>query len=133
MNNTLTARIEFSFKGEDYDLCSILDLDELLASHNTLPALHQLFARLHHIDTISYLYEVMESCDFEFSDAQGFARDFVQGTEFDADGFTTFWHEQNLLKLLQPIALRELNVADLSAQPALKNALVQAYQLGKGR
>jgi hypothetical protein len=132
MKNSLMARVEFSFKGLDYDLNSNLDLDVLLSARLNELSIHSLLAREHKIDPISYLYEVMLETDIEFSNAQGLASAFLHGTQFDMAGFTRSWQEQQFVKLLQPLALRELQIADLDAHPDIKNALVQAYKLGKG-
>ncbi|MEQ1525216.1 MAG: hypothetical protein ABL911_00515 [Gallionella sp.] len=132
MINSIDARVEFSFKGETYDLVSHIDLDELLSQHNDFPLLYERLAREHHIDTISYLYEVMQETEIEFNNAQGIAADFLQDGVFDTDRFSRHWQEQQLVKLLQPIAQRELNITDLSQNQDIKNALVQAYKLGRG-
>ncbi len=132
MKNSIDARVEFSFKGENYDLTSHIDFDvhspKELDSHSLL----QILAREHHIDTISYLYEVMQETEIEFSNAQGIAADFLHDGVFDTDSFSRHWQEQQLVKLLQPIAQRELNITDLTQNQDIKNALVQAYKLGRG-
>lgn len=132
MKNSIDARVEFSFKGETYDLVSHIDLDELLSQRNDFPLLYERLAREHHIDTISYLYEVMQETEIEFHNAQGSAADFLHDGYFDVSGFSHQWQEQQLVKLLQPIAKRELNIDDLTQRQDIKNALVQAYQLGRG-
>lgn len=132
MKNSIDARVEFSFKGETYDLVSRIDLDELLSQHDGFPLLYDRLAREHHIDTISYLYEVMLETEIEFSHAQGIAADFLHDGFFDAESFSRHWQEQQVVKLLQPIAKRELNIDDLTQREDIKNALVQAYKLGRG-
>ena len=128
MKNSIDARVEFSFKGKEYDLVSCIDLDV----HNSLSSIHEILARDHHIDTISYLYEVMLETEIEFSNAQGFAADFLIDEYFDQDAFNKHWQEHKIVLLLQPIANRELNIADLNKETALKHALIQAYKLGQG-
>lgn len=132
MKNSIDARVEFSFKGENYDLTSHIDFDtrspEELDSHSLL----QLLAREHNIDTISYLYEVMQEAEIEFSNAKGIAANFCHDGGFDTDSFSHHWQEQQLVRLLQPIAQRELNIDDLTQREDIKNALVQAYKLGRG-
>lgn len=132
MKNSIDARVEFSFKGETYDLVSHIDLDELLSQGNDFPLLYDRLAREHHIDTISYLYEVMQETEIEFGNAQGSAADFLRDGYFDVAGFSLHWQEQQLVRLLQPIAKRELNIDDLTQREDIKNALVQAYKLGRG-
>lgn len=131
MNNRIKARVEFSFKGETYDLISDIDLDARLSHTDHPPSFHQILARDHHIDTISYLYEVMQEEEIEFFDAQGSAVAFLHADGFDLNGFITHWHEHHLTTLLHPIAQHTLGIADLDQHPKLKAALLQAYQLGK--
>ena len=106
MKNSIDVRVEFSFKGENYDLTSHIDFDtrspEQLDSHSLL----QILAREHSIDTISYLYEVMLETEIEFSNAQGSAADFLREGCFDVAGFNRYWQEQKVVRLLQPIAQR---------------------------
>lgn len=131
MKNSIDAHIEFSFKGESYSLISTLDLDQLLAQHGTLPAIHALLAKEHGIDTYSYLYEVMQDAEIEYENAQGIATDFLSDKDFNQSAFITAWKESGALALLQPIALHELDIADLNQHPKIKNALIQAFNLGQ--
>lgn len=131
MSNTLIARIEFSFQGVDYDYASILDLDLLLAQHAAFPAISQLLAKIHHVDTYSYLYEVMAESDVIFSDALGIAAEFVRDGEFDVTALAANWSELKVLSQLQSLALQHLGLADLKAHPELQHALRLAYQLGQ--
>lgn len=132
MKSTITARVEFSFKGETYDLSLQIDLDALLSKHPSLPPLHDLLAREHHIDRISYLYEVMQEAEIEFSNAQGMAADFLRDGHFDQLAFASHREEHKITLLLQPIAQRELNIDDLTQHQAINKALIQAYKMGKG-
>ncbi len=131
MKNSIDARVEFSFQGKDYELVSHIDLDAraLLVEH--APSFHQILARDHHIDTISYLYEVMLEADLEFINAQGSALDFLHDRYFDMDAFTRQAKMHQLTAMLQPIAQRELGIHNLEQHPGIKNALLQAYQLGR--
>ena len=131
MKNSIDARVEFSFKGEDYDLVSHIDLDALLSERTSCSTLYEILARDHHIDTISYLYEVMLEVEIEFSNARGLAADFFSNGHFDQAAFAVRWHDHQIALLLQPIAQRELNIDDLNQQPSVRNALVQAYRLGR--
>lgn len=131
MKNTIDAHIEFSFKGETYSLTSTIDLDRLLAQHDAFPDLHAMLAQAHGIDTYSYLYEVMQEEEISFDNAQGIAADFVVDGVFDQAAFAADWQAHQVLALLQPIATRELGIADLDQHPATKNALVQAFNLGR--
>lgn len=132
MKNSIDARVEFSFKGENYDLTSHIDLDELSPERASCPSLHEVLARDHDIDTISYLYEVMLEAEIEFSNARGIAADFYSEGHFDLAAFASHWQDHQIALLLQPIAKRELKIDDLTRQTSIRNALVQAYKLGRG-
>jgi len=131
MKNSIDAHVEFSFKGEDYSLTSHVDLDLLMVTESSLPSFHAILARDHDIDTYSYLYEVMLESGIRFANARGIAANFLSGEDFDQEGFVNSWQENRILDLLQPIATRELGIADLNQHQPLKNALVQAYDLGR--
>ncbi len=129
--NTINASIEFSFKGKDYAYDSTLDLDQLLLQHDAFPSMHVILARQHGIDTYSYLYEVMQEAEIEFSNPQGWACDYTPDGAFDQAALAENWHTDKALVLLQPVAARELGIADLNQHSALKNALIAAYNLGR--
>jgi hypothetical protein len=80
-NNTLRARVSFSFKGETYELDSIIDLDDHLSGE--APNFHQLLARAAGIDPYSYLYDALESHEIAFSDATGVAVRSCRDGQFD--------------------------------------------------
>ncbi len=133
MKNSIDAHLEFSYRGETYSFSSTLDLDRLLQNSDTLPPIHGLLAAEHGIDTYSYQYEVMLEEPIRFDNAHGMAADFVNGEDFDAMGYAASWRNNRLLAPLQAIAKRELGVDDLAKHPQLKNALMQAYNLGLRR
>lgn len=129
--NAITARIEFSFQGQDYAYTSILNLDRLLHQYDELPALYSIMATQHGIDTYSYLYEVMQEADIEFIEPLGYAVNYLIEGEFDIAALARNWQAQKALALLQPIARRELGIDDLDQHPAIKKALIAAYNLGR--
>ncbi|MEI7456040.1 MAG: hypothetical protein WCK93_04895 [Nitrosomonadales bacterium] len=130
--NAITARIEYSFKGEDYEHTTVFNLDLLLTQYAEFPVLYSIMAAQHGIDTYSYLYEVMQESDIEFTDPHGYARDYVVDGEFDVQALADNWQNQKAAALLQPIASRELGIENLNDHPALKSALLAAYNLGRG-
>lgn len=132
MKNSIEAGVEFSFQGKDYDYTCELDLDQLLRNHDALPSMHVILARQHGIDTYSYLYEVMQESDIEFSNPQGRAVNYLIDGKFDQTALASNWPMAKAEMLLQPIAERELGITDLNQHPALKNALIAAYKLGSG-
>lgn len=131
MKNSIDAQIEFSFKGETYSLSSNIDLDELMEREQSFPSFHAVLARDNNIDTYSYLYEVMLETEIRFENAQGLAADFSSDGDFNLEAFIAAWQDNKVLVQLKPIAARELGITDLDQHQGLKNALVQAYNLGK--
>jgi hypothetical protein len=130
MKNSVDAHIEFSFQGKDYSLSSTIDLDKLLEYHDSFPSLHAILAKEHGIDTYSYLYEVMQDADVEFSNARGIADGIVVDGELDQAALESNWQNLRILAQLRPIASSTLGVTDLDQHEALKSALIQAYKLG---
>ncbi len=131
MDNSIVARIKFSFRGETYSPSAKIDLDELMTGSETYHRLHLLLARTNGIDTYSYLYEVMESYPIEFSNPTGLAADYLSGTEFEFSGFETRWHEKHDLSILDAIIDHHFKGDDCAQNPALKAALREAFQAGK--
>jgi hypothetical protein len=130
MANTIDAFVEFSFKGEDYELHSTLDLDKEFERHMSLESIHHVLAVEHGIDTYSYLFEVMQMADIHYDNPQGRAVDYLRDGEFDFETYAEENTTDALFAPLQAIALREMGVEDLEQQPQLKQALLRAYRLG---
>ncbi|MDD2701837.1 MAG: hypothetical protein PHH36_11460 [Sideroxydans sp.] len=130
MTNSIDAFIEFSFKGEDYELHSTLDLDWQLERHMSFESMHHVLAVEHGIDTYSYLFEVMQVADIHYSNPQGRAADYLHDGEFDFEAYAAENDTLSLLAPLQAIAVREMGIDDLESHPRLKQALLRAYRLG---
>jgi len=129
--NKITASIEFSFKGEEHRPSAILDLDDIMKKNRTIPPLHLLIATLNNIDSYSYEYEVLLSEDIKFTLAEGDAANFVHDDQFDQIAFEQYWLEQELLSKLSETVKQELDIDDINQHPALKSALIKAYEIGK--
>jgi hypothetical protein len=131
MPNSIDARVEFSFKGENYELSSTLDLDSTMALHIELSSMHHALAVEHGIDTYSYLFEVMQEEVILFANPQGDAAAYWSDDgNFDFELYQDDHNTASLFAHQQAIALREMGVEDLDQHPRLKNALWRAYQLG---
>lgn len=102
-----------------------------MEQQNSFASLHELLAKEHGIDTYSYLYEVMQETEVEFSNANGLPEKFLKSGNFDLEGFTAGWQEHNVIARLQPVALQVLGIDNLDQHPDMKNALIQAYHLGR--
>lgn len=131
MTNSIDAHVEFSFKGETYSLAATIELDDFPGAGASHPSLHSILARKHGIDTYSYLYEIMEEEEIRFDNPQGWAVDFFTEGKFDLPAYIAARQELKTLDLLQAIATRELGIDNLAQHPELKNALLQAYELGR--
>jgi len=127
-NNTVRARMAFSFKGETYDLDSVIDLDACLGEP---PDFHQLLARSAGIDPYSYLYEVLESHEIDFSDATGVAARSCHDGRFDWTRFEQDAAEERDWRVVRAVAQQIMATRDLDADPELKAALLAAYRAGK--
>lgn len=130
-NNTVRARASFSFKGETYDLDSVIDLDRCLGEPGAAPDFHRLLAKAAGIDTYSYLYEVLESHEIEFSDATGVAARSCHDGQFDWNQFERDVGEERDWRTVRVVAEPIMGARDWDADPALKAALLAAYRAGK--
>lgn len=131
MKNSIVASIVFSFQGATHGPSITIDLDATMKTHGYVPDLHGAIAQANNIDTYSYLYEVMESQDIEFSQPTGLAERCCLAGVFDTEEFARLWHRQQALSVLGPIARQYLNIDDLEQHPALQAALTAAYDAGK--
>lgn len=130
-NNTVRARLAFSFKGETYELDSVIDLDRYLEGAGEAPDFHRLLAKAAGIDPYSYLYEVLEAHEIEFSDATGVAARSCRDGRFDWGQFEQGVAEERDWHAVRAIAEGITGARDLDADPALKAALLAAYRAGK--
>lgn len=128
-NNTLRARVSFSFKGETYELDSVIDLDDHLSGE--APNFHQLLARAAGIDPYSYLYDALESHEIAFSDATGVAVRSCFDDQFDWVQFEQDREAERDWEVVRAIAEQSLPARDLDAEPALQAALLAVYRAGK--
>ncbi len=130
--NTVRARLAFSFRAEDHDLDTRIDLDACAAEAGESPNFHLLLARQAGIDPYSYLYEVLESHDIEFSEATGIAALCCRDNRFDWPEFERLRQDEQDVNVVRAIAERMLGVGDLDTRADLKAALLAAYRAGKG-
>ncbi len=131
-NNTIRARLTLSFKGETYELDSVIDLDGCLGEPGEAPHFHQRLARAAGIDPYSYLYEVLETHEIVFSDATGVAGRSCRNGRFDWIQFEHDRREAGDWQRVRAIAQQTLGARDLDAEPELKAALLAVYRAGSG-
>jgi hypothetical protein len=131
MNNTLRARLDFSFKAETFKLDTQIDLDRCLGDAGVEPNFHLLLAKAGGIDPYSYLYEAMEVCEITFSDPTGIAALSCCDGQFDWSQFEQHVREDRGVQVVRAIAEQILGVRDLDLQVDLKAALLATYQAGR--
>lgn len=131
MSNHITASVEFYYKGEKITAAIELELDQHMQAGGQLPDLYPLLAQTLNLDMYSYEYEMMQAEEILFNDAKGLVAEHVNNGLFDSEAFASAWSESFIMKQLQQIAKKNLSIEDLQQQPALQNALLEAYNLGK--
>lgn len=127
--NSIDVSVDFSFQGTHYTPVITIDLD-IFIQQKEPTSFHRLIANQHHIDSYSYLYEVLESSDIFYRNPQGLAIEHTKNDLFDLDGYVKQSNENNIVEALLQIAEQEMNIADFTNNQSLKNALLRAYRLG---
>ncbi|BBP44176.1 hypothetical protein [Thiosulfativibrio zosterae] len=133
MNNRITAKIPFYFKGVEHTPSTQLNLDDWAKrSQGELPDFCSVIAQENGIGSYSYELEVMESSEIVFEDPQGLAVQFYNETEqtFDFEGFKQFWLAQQSFGLLNTIS-QQFWGKDLVANSVEHQALMAAFVAGK--
>ncbi len=131
MKNQITAKVEFSYKGEVFSPSTIINLNNTMEEQDLLSSIHRKIAQENEIDTYSYLYEVMEQAEIIFINAQGLAIEFLSDNDFDFLAFQGALRETRHDQMCQKIAATEMGVDDLDQYPGLRNALIKAFEFGK--
>ncbi|MGM0593430.1 MAG: hypothetical protein ACQETD_02745 [Pseudomonadota bacterium] len=131
MGNSVEVTTQFDFKGETYRPSVVIDLDQVMQADGRLPDCYQLLAQSCGIGPYSYEYEVLESSPLSFVRPQGLAEAFLQGEQFDFQGFRQCWLREQNVAALAAIAEERLGVSSLAQEPALREALLEAYELGR--
>jgi hypothetical protein len=129
--NAVTITLPFSFKGKIFEPSCRINLNELMEK-GSFPCLYTHLANENRISVYSYEYDVMMMSDMEFSDATGMVAKFIREGHFDADAFEIKWKQAQLDFQLQQIANRYMEPSNLEQNHGLKQALMDAYQLGQG-
>ncbi len=130
MRNKTTVSIRFCFKGQAHEPSLELDMDEFMGNSGRLSDIYVSLAKAGGFDLYSYEYEMMQAEDIIFSNASGLIAQFVSDGVIDMPTFELAWKESTLLKKLAVIAKEELSIDDLDERPAIRQALISAYNLG---
>jgi|GEM_PF-2722356 len=130
MNSTMTVRVVFDFRGETFryesDIVLPLYIDDIDLFLEKLP--HRI-AKEHHLDLISYQFEMMEHSDFEVTAFQSQIEFSLPKLPMMIREFLEIYQAIGPEAYLQKIA--EAYEIDLEQNPKLAKALKAAYTLGK--
>ncbi|WP_130537055.1 hypothetical protein [Thiomicrorhabdus indica] len=130
MNSTMTVRVVFDFRGETFryesDIVLPLYIDDIDLFLEKLP--HRI-AKEHHLDLISYQFEMMEHSDFEVTAFQSQIEFSLPKLPMMIREFLEIYQAIGPEAYLQKIA--ETYEIDLEQNPKLAKALKAAYTLGK--
>ncbi len=131
MKNTITASIEFYFKGEKFTPSITIQVDDYMQSTFCLPDLHTLIATKNNIDLYSYEYEIMLTEPVHIEHAEGLIAEYVIDGQLNKKVFEQAWQEHQTFKQLQNIAQQHMTIDNLQNHPELQKALQDAFQLGQ--
>lgn len=126
--NQVEASLIFYFKGVRHELHAIIDLDRCMRHEEPMAAIYEALAVENGIGRHSHEFDVMIMEPIRFSHAEGLVSDFIHDGALDLEAFYPAWLQQQTMKILQPIAARHLGIDNLDEHPALKAALIEAYQ-----
>jgi len=130
--HTITASIEFYFKGERFLLSSTIDLANWIQKHQAdMVYLYNTIALEHGLDQYRYEYDVMVMEPIQFSQPTGLARSFFHGDTFDIEGFHQAFQRLHTIELLNPLLRKHLQLEFHTLQPEWQQTLLQAFELGK--
>ena len=74
---------------------------------------------------------MMMTEDLVFSDASGLAVTFLEDGKFDLAAFEQSLQDEKITETISKIASDHLSIDDLSSQPDLKSALLDAFKQGE--
>ena len=120
MKNFISISFEFDFKSQKFAPSMVVELNEHIQAQRDYYSLYTLLAYGNNIDLYSYEYE-----------AAGLAESFLKDAKFDFIAFEQALRDESISDLISKIASDHLSVDDLSSQPNLKAALLEAYKLGQ--
>ena len=128
----LNAQIDTSFRGEDLHLKGELDLDKLHYDPEEPIKVYHHIATQNGIDSMSYLYEVLEMEPIHYTSADPLIQSFISddGLQFDWLGYEAAKKRQRAEKATEALLNRYFDTEQQASNPKLKEALREAYLLG---
>ena len=131
MKNSITATIEFDFKGQRFAPSMVIDLDSYMTASGKLPDLHGLIASANNIGIYSYEYEMLLAEDIKITHAEGMVKDYIVDGVLDTAAFEPVWLEQQALQIIQQIVDKNMPLDDLQKHPAFIKTLLDVYKSGQ--
>ncbi len=131
MKNSITATIEFDFKGERFAPSLVIDLDSQMQAIGKLPNFHGLIAAANNIGIHSYEYEMLLSEEIKITDAEGIIKDYIVDGVLDAETFESVWLEHKALEEIQTIVAKNMDINDLQQHPEFIKTLLDVYKAGQ--
>jgi len=128
LQNTVMANLEFCFKGIRHTPSAVIDMDVCMRHPEPIVQAYRILASENGIGLHSYEFDVMIMENIEFTEPSGLVTEFLNDGALDLEGLHQAWQQQKIHNLLQPIAKRHLGIDKLDDHPALKAALIEAYQ-----
>ncbi|MCP3852059.1 MAG: hypothetical protein GY694_17745 [Gammaproteobacteria bacterium] len=132
MENQISISMEFFFKGIKYSPSMVIDLNTYTHTSGD-ETLYTLLANNNDIGLYSYEYEMMQAEQLVFSDAKGLAKLFLKDGKFDFIGFNQAQNDKVISNILSSIANKHLSINDLSQEPNIQSALLEAYKQGQNQ
>ena len=123
--------MNFYFKGKELTPTMVVDLDAHVKSGSGFDSLYPQLASSNNIDHYSYEYEVMLTEKMIFSNATGLASEYLVDGEFDFLSFKQALNDESISVLISKIANKHLKIEDISKEPKLKAALIDAFKAGQ--
>jgi len=127
MKNILTAKINFSFKGEMFSPEVNFDIYEYLQSHDSLDSIWMKIAKENNIGTYSYEFEVLESANVLFSSEDSYLNLFIDQNEFNVAAYKNDVEQKKMHADIATV-LSEYGLSELDDK--VKSAFVAVYELG---
>ena len=108
-----------------------IDLDDHVRHQKSTESFPPMLATSNGLDHYSYEYEMLQAEPLVYSRPKGLAKAFLNDDYFDFEGFEQAWQEERVAEAVGEIAREHLDVNDLSSQPELQTALIEAFKLGQ--
>ena len=131
MKNSITASIEFDFKGERFAPSLNVDIDPHMKSMGKLPDFHGLIAAANNIGIYSYEYEMLLAEEIKITDAKGLIKDYITDGVLDSEAFRIAWQEHKALQEIQIVIDSNMNINELKQHPEFIPILLDVYKAGQ--